>query len=44
MAHEQSITVFQDGRYFVLDNAGPNKGKILGPAEGFGQRPPKKQR
>lgn len=35
MSHEKSITVFEYGRYFVLDNSGSNAGKILGPEEGF---------
>lgn len=38
MSHERSVTVKRDGRYYVLDNSGKNKGAVLGPSTGFGER------
>lgn len=35
MSHEKSITVEREGRHYVLDNSGPDKGKVLGPKNGF---------
>ena len=35
MSHENSVTVQQDGRWFVKDNSGDNKGKILGAKKGY---------
>ena len=35
MSHENSITVERDGRFYVLDNSGDDKGKVLGPKNGF---------
>lgn len=35
MSHEKSITVERDGRYYVLDNSGKDKGKILGSQKGY---------
>jgi hypothetical protein len=35
VSHENSITVERDGRFYVLDNSGSDKGKVLGPKRGF---------
>ena len=35
MVHEKSITVERDGKHFLLDSVGSNKGQNLGPKGGF---------
>lgn len=35
MSHEKSVTVKRGGRWYNLDSAGPDKGRILGSQKGF---------